>query len=146
MTSSTNYTLLDVKALNGKNEKVVFAVHNKVYDVTSFLDSHPGGRDPLLETAGEDATAEFDYVGHSSDAMKLMEQYCVGNLISGEGKSDLDSTKKDDRITKGPIHESEEPSDKGKEKQIRQKVFIRRACILCAFFAVSVAIYRCCKR
>ncbi|KAI5844097.1 FMN-dependent dehydrogenase-domain-containing protein [Tricharina praecox] len=35
-------------------------IHNQVYDVTSFLDSHPGGANIILRYAGRDATAEYD--------------------------------------------------------------------------------------
>ena len=32
----------------------------QVYDVTKFLDQHPGGRDQLLLGVGRDATLVFD--------------------------------------------------------------------------------------
>ena len=32
------------------------AINGKVYDLTNFLDDHPGGPDVVTETAGEDAT------------------------------------------------------------------------------------------
>jgi len=35
-------------------------IHNKVYDVTKFAASHPGGKKILLNKAGKDASAEFD--------------------------------------------------------------------------------------
>jgi len=35
------------------------AIKNKVYDVTGFLGSHPGGREFLLLNAGRDATLSF---------------------------------------------------------------------------------------
>ena len=37
-------------------------IHEKVYDVTDFLSSHPGGARVILAYAGRDATAEFDPV------------------------------------------------------------------------------------
>jgi cytochrome b involved in lipid metabolism len=37
-------------------------IHKKVYDVTDFLSSHPGGARVILAHAGRDATAEFDPV------------------------------------------------------------------------------------
>jgi L-lactate dehydrogenase (cytochrome) len=37
-------------------------LYGKVYDVTEFLPSHPGGTAAVLRLAGQDATAEFDPV------------------------------------------------------------------------------------
>lgn len=35
-------------------------LYGNVYDVTSFLSSHPGGSKPILQLAGTDATEEYD--------------------------------------------------------------------------------------
>ncbi|RYO88685.1 hypothetical protein DL766_006714 [Monosporascus sp. MC13-8B] len=43
-------------------------IHNKVYDVTKFMDEHPGGEDVLLDQAGQDASSAFEDVGHSDEA------------------------------------------------------------------------------
>ena len=32
----------------------------KVYDVTKFLDDHPGGPETLMDVAGQDANEEFE--------------------------------------------------------------------------------------
>ncbi|KAL0446990.1 UNVERIFIED_CONTAM: cytochrome isoform A [Sesamum latifolium] len=52
----------------------------QVYDVSSYLDEHPGGDDVLLRATGKDATDEFEDAGHSKTARELMEQYCIGEL------------------------------------------------------------------
>ncbi|KAJ5777638.1 hypothetical protein N7520_000884 [Penicillium odoratum] len=44
------------------------AIHGGVYDVTDFLDSHPGGANVILRCAGRDATNEFDSV-HSKETL-----------------------------------------------------------------------------
>ncbi|KAL6566433.1 hypothetical protein OROGR_002048 [Orobanche gracilis] len=51
-----------------------------VYDVSSYLDEHPGGDDVLLRATGKDATEEFEDAGHSKTARELMEQFCIGEL------------------------------------------------------------------
>lgn len=56
------------------------AIHDKVYDVTKFLEEHPGGEEVLLEQAGKYGTEAFEDVGHSTDARELMEKYYVGDL------------------------------------------------------------------
>ncbi|KAK7114095.1 cytochrome b5-like [Littorina saxatilis] len=55
-------------------------IHNQVYDVTKFLDEHPGGEEVLLEQAGGDSTEAFEDVGHSTDARDLMKDYLIGDL------------------------------------------------------------------
>ncbi|KAJ8696991.1 hypothetical protein PTI98_006809 [Pleurotus ostreatus] len=44
-------------------------VHGKVYDVTEFLDDHPGGSKIILKYAGKDATQEYDPI-HPPDAIE----------------------------------------------------------------------------
>ncbi|KAK1416023.1 hypothetical protein QVD17_31811 [Tagetes erecta] len=55
-------------------------VDGKVYDVSSYLEEHPGGDDVLLQVTGKDATDEFEDAGHSKSARELMETFCVGEL------------------------------------------------------------------
>ncbi|XP_002734716.1 cytochrome b5-like [Saccoglossus kowalevskii] len=55
-------------------------IHNKVYDVTKFLEEHPGGEEVLLEQSGGDGSESFEDVGHSTDARDMMEQYLIGEL------------------------------------------------------------------
>ncbi|CAK9142435.1 unnamed protein product [Ilex paraguariensis] len=52
----------------------------EVYDVSSYLEEHPGGDDVLLAATGKDATEEFEDAGHSKSARELMEDFCVGEL------------------------------------------------------------------
>ncbi|KZV25137.1 cytochrome b5-like [Dorcoceras hygrometricum] len=58
----------------------------QVYDVTKFLDDHPGGDDVLLTATGstilEDATDDFEDVGHSSSARAMMDEFFVGEIDS----------------------------------------------------------------
>ncbi|XP_068711897.1 cytochrome b5-like isoform X2 [Montipora capricornis] len=55
-------------------------INNQVFDVTKFLDEHPGGEEVLLEQAGGDSTESFEDVGHSGDARELMMTYLIGEL------------------------------------------------------------------
>ncbi|KAL3316043.1 Cytochrome b5 type B (outer mitochondrial membrane) [Cichlidogyrus casuarinus] len=70
----------EVKKHNAKND-VYICIHNKVYDLTSFLIEHPGGDDVLLEHAGAHATQAFEDVGHSEDAREMMRKYLIGHVI-----------------------------------------------------------------
>lgn len=55
-------------------------IQDKVYDLTNFLDEHPGGREIMLEHAGLDATTVFQDIGHSAEAKKILAKYYIGEL------------------------------------------------------------------
>ncbi|VDO18476.1 unnamed protein product [Heligmosomoides polygyrus] len=74
------FTLEDVAAHNSE-DSAWLVIRGKVYDVTKFLDDHPGGSDVLLEQVGKDATEAFDDIGHSSDAKEMMEEYYIGDVV-----------------------------------------------------------------
>ncbi|CAG9830563.1 unnamed protein product [Diabrotica balteata] len=80
---TTQYSLADVKKHND-NKSTWIVIHNNVYDVTPFLNEHPGGEEVLLEQAGKEASEAFEDVGHSSDARELMVKYKVGEVIESE--------------------------------------------------------------
>lgn len=61
-------------------------IYNKVYDLTKFVDLHPGGGEVMLDCAGVDASEAFEDVGHSDDALDMLEPYFVGELIKTEHK------------------------------------------------------------
>jgi len=53
-----------------------------VYDVSKFLNDHPGGREIILRVAGRDATDDFEEAEHSKDARDMLSKYRIGRLIS----------------------------------------------------------------
>ncbi|KAJ8268002.1 hypothetical protein COCON_G00131740 [Conger conger] len=55
-------------------------INNNIYDVTKFLEEHPGGEEVLREQAGGDATENFEDVGHSTDAREMAASYKIGEL------------------------------------------------------------------
>ncbi|XP_063701435.1 cytochrome b5 [Culicoides brevitarsis] len=79
------FTLAEV-AKHNTNRSTWLCIHNNVYDVTEFLNEHPGGEEVLLEQAGKEATEAFEDVGHSTDARDLMKKYKIGELIESERK------------------------------------------------------------
>ncbi|XP_005929612.1 cytochrome b5 isoform X1 [Simochromis diagramma] len=81
------YTLEDVRVHNMSNDTWLI-IHDKVYDISSFLEEHPGGEEVLLEQAGADATESFEDVGHSSDAREMLQQYYIGELHEDDRKKD----------------------------------------------------------
>ncbi|KAH9424109.1 cytochrome b5 [Dermatophagoides pteronyssinus] len=79
------YTLAEVAEHNEK-KSVWIVIHDCVYDVTPFLDEHPGGEEVLIEQAGKDATESFEDVGHSTDARDIMKKYKIGELCEADKK------------------------------------------------------------
>ncbi|XP_061884214.1 cytochrome b5 [Entelurus aequoreus] len=73
------YTLEDIRIHNMSHDTWLI-IHDKVYDITSFLEEHPGGEEVLLEQAGSDATESFEDVGHSTDAREMLQQFYIGEL------------------------------------------------------------------
>ena len=55
-------------------------IDNKVYDVSQWMNEHPGGAEILLSEAGEDATNAFAAIGHSLYAEGLLKEYYLGDL------------------------------------------------------------------
>ncbi|KAF1592194.1 UNVERIFIED_CONTAM: Cytochrome b5, partial [Eudyptes robustus] len=73
------YRLEEVQKHNSSQSTWII-LHHRIYDVTKFLDEHPGGEEVLREQAGGDATENFEDVGHSTDARTLSETFIVGEL------------------------------------------------------------------
>ncbi|CAN6881670.1 unnamed protein product [Brassica oleracea] len=73
------YPMEEVAAHN-KQDDCWIVIDGKVYDVTPYMDEHPGGDDVLLAVTGKDATDEFEDAGHSKTARELMEEYFIGEL------------------------------------------------------------------
>ncbi|GLU07918.1 hypothetical protein SLE2022_248570 [Rubroshorea leprosula] len=73
------YTLAEVSEHNTPKD-CWLVIDGKVYNVTKFLEDHPGGDEVLLSSTGKDATDDFEDVGHSSTAKAMMDEYYVGDI------------------------------------------------------------------
>lgn len=75
------FTRTEVSQQNGRDGKPIWIIFkNSIYDVTNYLDKHPGGKKILLEYAGRDCTRDFLDMGHSNDALKDMKEMKVGEI------------------------------------------------------------------
>ena len=99
------YSLSEAKE-HTTEEDCWVVISGKVYDVTKFLDEHPGGYDIILTNTGEpldalpeadrshsvlhkalnilnvtgqDATESFEEIGHSNAARELLNKYEIGD-------------------------------------------------------------------
>jgi len=75
------YTMDGVKKHN-KEDDCWVVVDNKVYDVTHFLDEHPGGKKILLQKGGTDATEEFEMFHDFESVQPFIDEFSmyIGDL------------------------------------------------------------------
>ncbi|CDH57385.1 cytochrome b5 [Lichtheimia corymbifera JMRC:FSU:9682] len=77
--SAKIYTYEEI-AKHNKREDLWMVIDGKVYDITPFVDEHPGGEEVLIDEGAKDATGPFEDVGHSPDARDLLEKYYIGDV------------------------------------------------------------------
>lgn len=64
---------------NSTEDSLWLIIDSKVYDVTDFLDAHPGGESVLKQVAGQDATEAF-YNLHRQEVLQKYSNLCIGTL------------------------------------------------------------------
>ncbi|KAK9458648.1 uncharacterized protein V1516DRAFT_682246 [Lipomyces oligophaga] len=85
-------TFAELAAHNTRRSCYISLHNRRIYDVTRFLDEHPGGADLLLDYAGKDATAIMaDIISHehSESAYEMIEDYLVGILATKDEEEKL---------------------------------------------------------
>ncbi len=62
--------------------KTIIIIDAHYFDVTTYLDQHPGGKGVLQKFHLKDATDAFNSVkGHSDEyALDLLTQFCLGRV------------------------------------------------------------------
>ncbi|KYM80361.1 Cytochrome b5 [Atta colombica] len=89
------FTRAEVEKHTETSKDTWIIIHNNVYNVTSFLNEHPGGEEVLLEQNGQDATEAFEDIGHSTDARQMMESYKIGELVEVDRTDDSEKKTRD---------------------------------------------------
>ncbi|KAE8452925.1 hypothetical protein EG329_013197 [Mollisiaceae sp. DMI_Dod_QoI] len=72
-------------AKNNTEDSLWFVIDSKVYDVTEFLDAHPGGEAVLMQVAGTDATDAF-YNLHRQEVLQKYASLCIGSIDGEKSK------------------------------------------------------------
>ncbi|TDZ37351.1 Alcohol dehydrogenase 1 [Colletotrichum spinosum] len=83
------YTPRTLRRHEFKRTSMRVSIANKVYDITEYADSHPGGLRMLEEHAGEDVTQLFQRYHHSNNLGSIlddMEELWVGNLVASRAE------------------------------------------------------------
>ena len=70
-------------AKHNTEESLWCIIDHQVYDLTDFVDAHPGGSVVLAQVAGQDATTDFYNLHRQEVLEKYRDQLCIGT-IEGE--------------------------------------------------------------
>eukprot|EP01134_Creolimax_fragrantissima_P003075 CFRG3075T1 len=68
---------------NTENDCLVI-VHSEIYDVTPYIQRHPGGKQLIFRTAGGDVTSDFEAGFHSQIARMILEHLKVGTVVGSK--------------------------------------------------------------
>ncbi|CAA7395003.1 unnamed protein product [Spirodela intermedia] len=72
------YTKAEVSLHNSRNDCWII-VKDKVYDVTSYVEEHPGA-DAILNNAGGDSTEGFFGPQHATRVFDMVDEFYIGDL------------------------------------------------------------------
>jgi cytochrome b involved in lipid metabolism len=61
-----------------KNNQTIIFIDKKVFNITEYLNQHPGGKECLLKYNLKDTKESYNF--HSSSAKKLWKKYFIGVL------------------------------------------------------------------
>ncbi|CAF2882334.1 unnamed protein product [Rotaria sp. Silwood2] len=98
-------TLAEFRKLAEDKDKSILMINNHIYDVTRFLEEHPGGEEVLKEQHGRDASNAFEDVGHSSDAREQMKAYEIAQIDPNEIKASVRSVMVDSSGSTGGVRD-----------------------------------------
>ncbi|KAG8654920.1 cytochrome b5 [Manihot esculenta] len=127
MASDPKIHKFDEVAKHNKTKDCWLIISGKVYDVTPFMDDHPGGDEVLLSSTGKDATNDFEDVGHSDSARDMMAKYYIG---------EIDASTVPAIRTQIPLQKTSYNQDKGSEFFIKLLQFLVPLLILGLAYAV----------
>jgi cytochrome b involved in lipid metabolism len=77
-------------ARHNTEDSAWLVVGNDIFDVTKFLQQHPGGKDSILRKAGGVVDCSKDLLFHSKMGRKLWRSCYIGRVQKGTSKRKLD--------------------------------------------------------
>ncbi len=72
------FSMTEIRTHHTKND-CYLVINNKVYNVTSYLDKHPGGAQTIIDECGNEVTGVFAGI-HSNNAWDLLAKYKIGSI------------------------------------------------------------------
>ncbi len=98
LNDSPIYTYQDVKKHNNINKGIWVSYKNKVYDITDFVENHPGGTEKIMLAAGKNLEPFWNiYQQHlNSNVTDILKEYYIGDLDSSSKPIILEDTFKDE--------------------------------------------------
>ena len=78
------YTVKEVEKHN-KRDDLWIIIDHKVYDITEFANTHPGGKQLLYSVGGQDATEYFYELHRKEILLEIADEYNIGH-IQANGK------------------------------------------------------------
>lgn len=99
---SITLSMVEVSKHN-KQSDCWYLISGKIYNITSFFGSHPGGNSAMISSCGKDATAAYmtkdpgstssgTSSAHSSNAVNMLANYYIGNLNQTIGEQKITET------------------------------------------------------
>ncbi|KAL8479092.1 hypothetical protein ACS0TY_030838 [Phlomoides rotata] len=68
-------------SLHNKRSDCWIIIKEKVYDVSCYVEEHPGG-DAILAHAGDDSTQGFFGPQHATRVFDMIDDFYIGDLVS----------------------------------------------------------------
>jgi len=88
---SKNVCFSDVEEFNkfsAENSSRYYVMHNNfIYDITDYLEEHPGGPQSIIDFRDQDITSIFNddfYHDHSQNALRRFQKYKIGYIQEEE--------------------------------------------------------------
>jgi 4-hydroxysphinganine ceramide fatty acyl 2-hydroxylase len=72
------YSQEDINNLNNNHNCKLIIVNNNVYDITSVINFHPGGKECILNKLGKDCSKDLSF--HSKQTKQLLKKFYVGKF------------------------------------------------------------------
>lgn len=98
---SKSFTREEV-ARHAAEDDLWIIIDSAVYDMSRFIDLHPGGVFPILELAGKDATDAF-YGLHRQEVLVKYNRYKIGTIANEKPQIEI---RQPGAISKVPYAES----------------------------------------